>query len=101
MSVKVDGSKVRIFGTRRAAQDGARAIGWPMSSVVAVSTRFQECWALGTGIDLDPYTGLAYLSRERYGEIHAARNTAPGESFCACGRVVSQCDGSRAGCHAA
>lgn len=76
MSVQVDGSKVRIFATKRAAQDGARAIGWPVSCVTPVRTRFQECWALGTGIDLDPNTGLPWLSRERYGELHQARNAA-------------------------
>ena len=74
MSAKVDGSKVRIFATKRDAQDGARAIGWPVSCVNPVQTRFQLCWALGTGIDLDPTTGLHWLSRERYGELFHARN---------------------------
>lgn len=72
-SVRVDGAKVRIFATKRAAQDGARAIGWPVSSVVPVHTRFQAAWAIGTGVDLDPHTGLPWLSRERYGELHADR----------------------------
>ena len=71
--MRIDGSKVRIFGSRAHAEDGARAIGWPTSSVCAVETHFQSCWAIGTGIDTDPYTGLFYLSRERYGELHAAR----------------------------
>lgn len=73
-SVQVDGSKVRIFATKRAAQDGARDIGWPVSCVVPVHTRFQACWALGTGIGLDPVTGLPWLSREYYGALHQDRN---------------------------
>lgn len=72
---QVDGSKVRIFATTSAAKDGARAIGWPVKCVVPVHTRFQQAYALGTGIDHDPYTGLPWLSRERYGELYHARNT--------------------------
>ena len=74
MSAKVDGSKVRIFATRKAAFDGARAIEWPVGCVVPVHTRFQAAWALGTGIDHDPNTGLPYLSRERYGVLYHDRN---------------------------
>lgn len=74
MSTKVDGSKVRLFATRKAAQDGARAIGWPVLCVVPVHTRFQEGWALGTGIDLDPVTGLRWVSRETYGRLYHDRN---------------------------
>ena len=74
MSTKVDGSKVRLFATRKAAQDGARAIGWPVSCVTPVHTRFQEGWALGTGIDLDAVTGLPYVSRETYGRLYHGRN---------------------------
>ena len=70
---RIDGSKVRIFGSRRHAEDGVRAISWPVSAVSAVETRFQMCWAIGTGIDTDPYTGLCYLSRERYAELLAAK----------------------------
>jgi len=71
--MRVDGSRVRIFATKTAAQDGARAIGWPVACVCAVETRFQLCWALGMGIDLDPIGG-PFLSRERYGELYRARN---------------------------
>lgn len=70
----VQGSKVRLFGSRKAAQTGARAIGWPVGCATRVSTRFFIGWALGTGMDLDPYTGLPYLSRERFGELYTARN---------------------------
>jgi hypothetical protein len=74
VSSKVEGSKVRIFATRKGAQDGARAIGWPVGCVTRVHTRFQLCWALGTGVQLDPNTGLPYVSREWFGELWHARN---------------------------
>jgi len=70
---RVDGSKTRIFATKKAAQDGARAIGWPVSCVCRVETRFQRCWALSMGIDLDPIGG-SHMSRKRYGELYRARN---------------------------
>lgn len=72
--IKVDGSKVRLFGSQRAARDGAKAIGWPVGCAVRVETRFFIGWALGTGVDLDPVTGLPFVSRERYGELYHARN---------------------------
>lgn len=65
---RVDGNIVRIFGTKKSAQDGARAIGWPIKCVTKVHTRFQLAWALGQGIE------PGYLSRDRYGELHRARN---------------------------
>jgi hypothetical protein len=74
MGVRVDGSKVRIFGTKKAAQDGARSLGWPVSCVYPVETRFQMAYALGMGVDRDPYTGLGYMSRERFGELYRGRN---------------------------
>lgn len=73
MTVTVDGSKVRIFATRAQAQAAARSIGWPVGCVTRVDTRFQCAWALGTGVDRDPITGLSYLSRERFGELYHAR----------------------------
>lgn len=74
MGVKVDGSKVRLFGSKTAAHKGAKSIGWPVGCATRVETRFFIGWALGTGIDLDPNTGLPYLSRERFGELYTARN---------------------------
>ena len=74
MGVRVDGSKVRIFGTKKAAQEAARSLGWPVGCVCPVETRFQMAWALGMGVDLDPHTGLSYMSRERFGELYRARN---------------------------
>lgn len=71
---QVDGSKVRIFATKMAAKSAAASIGWPVKSVVQVSTRFCVAWAIGTGVDHDHYTGLPYLSRERFGELFHARN---------------------------
>lgn len=70
---KVDGSKVRLFGTRAAAVAGAKSIGWPAGCVTPVETRFCLAWALGTGIDLDLVTGLPWLSRERFGELFHGR----------------------------
>jgi hypothetical protein len=74
MGVLVDGSKVRIFGTKKSAQDAARSIGWPVGCVSPVETRFQMAYALGMGVDLDPYTNLSHMSRERFGELYRARN---------------------------
>jgi hypothetical protein len=73
---KVDGSKVRLFATKAAASDGAKAIGWPVGCVVRVQTRFCIAWGLGTGVVLDKHTGLPWLSREAYGELYHARNSA-------------------------
>lgn len=70
---KIEGSKVRIFATQKRAKEAARDIGWPVSCAVRVQTRFQICWALGTGVDLDPYTKLPYLSRERFGELYRSK----------------------------
>jgi len=75
---RVDGSKVRIFATRAAAVAAAKSIGWPAGCVTRVDTRFQCAWALGTGVDVDPYTGGAYLSRERFGEL--VRSAQEGKS---------------------
>jgi hypothetical protein len=72
--MRVDGSKARLFATKKAAQDAARSIGWPVSCVCSVETRFQQWWALRLGIALDPYTGLAYMSRDRFGELYKGRN---------------------------
>lgn len=75
--MRIDGSKVRLFGSRSHAEDGARAIGWPVGAVSPVETRFQSCWAIGTGIATDPYTDLPWLSRERYAELYYDRKGAP------------------------
>lgn len=77
----IDGSRVRLFGTKRDARLGARSIGWPASSIVCVSTRFQRAWALGTGIGLDPHTKLPYVSREWFGELYRGRNGDVAPSF--------------------
>lgn len=72
-SVRIDGSKVRFWSTKRDAQEAARCIGWPVCCVSAVHTRFQLGFALGMGIVTDPVGG-AYLSRERFAELFIARN---------------------------
>lgn len=74
----VEGSKVRIFASKAGAQRGARALGWPVKCVTRVHTRFQICWALGTGVDLDPYTDLPWVSREWFGELAITRNGREG-----------------------
>ncbi len=75
MASRVDGSKVRLFATRKAAENGARAIGWPVGCVTPVETRFCVGWALCTGIDYDPNTGFPWVSREWFGEMYHARNS--------------------------
>lgn len=73
MGIKVDGSKVRLFATKRIATDAARAIGWPVKCVTPVQTRFCRSYALGMGADIDPVGG-AFLSPQRFGELWDARN---------------------------
>lgn len=74
MAPRVDGSKVRLFATKRAAQRAARSIGWPVYCAWAVETRFVRAWALNAGIVPDPRTGDGYVSREWFGELFRARN---------------------------
>lgn len=73
MSVKIDGSKVRFFATKKAAQNAARAIGWPVKCVTPVETRFQMGFALGMGVDVDPIGGV-FLSRESFARLYIDRN---------------------------
>lgn len=68
--VRVDGNIVRLWGTKKAAEEGARMIGWPVKSVSKVHTRFAVQWALNCGIE------GGYLSRERYGELFRDRNNS-------------------------
>jgi hypothetical protein len=70
VSAKIDGSKVRFWSTRKQAEDGARAIGWPLNCIYAVHTRFACGWALSLGV-----AGPGYLSREEYGRLYHDRNT--------------------------
>lgn len=45
---RIDGSKVKFWATKKAAQEGAAAIGWPVSlNILRVWTRFQAGWAIG------------------------------------------------------
>lgn len=74
VSASVQGSKVRLFGTKKSAERAARALGWPVKSAVRVHTKFCICWALSTGVDSDPYTGDFYVSREWFAELGTARN---------------------------
>lgn len=76
-SVKIDGSKVHFFATKKAAQQAARDIGWPVSCVVPVHTRFQAGWALGTGLSTDVVTDLPHLSPKAYEALYRARNQPP------------------------
>ena len=69
---RIEGSKVQWYPRRTQAESAAIAIGWPKSCVTPVHTRFQAGYALCMGIDRDPYTGLTWLSVERYGELLAA-----------------------------
>ena len=71
---QVEGSKVRLFGSKENAQRAARALGWPVKCVARVQTKFCVCWALGTGVDSDPYTNGAFVSREWFSELGIARN---------------------------
>lgn len=69
MGIKIDGSKVRFFATKKQAQDAARSIGWPVKCVTPVETRFQLGFALGTGNG-----DTTFLSRERFAELYHDRN---------------------------
>lgn len=63
---RVNGHYVRIWGTKKDAIAGAKAIGWRAKSVVKVHTRFQGVWAIA-------HDG-GYLSRDTYGELWHDRN---------------------------
>lgn len=76
-STKIDGSKVRFWAKRTQAQEAARSIGWALSCVCKVETRFQIGYALSMGADRDPYTGGPFLSRERFAKLYYQRNPAP------------------------
>jgi hypothetical protein len=66
---QVDGSKVRLFGTKANTIEALKAIQWPVKAACRVQTRFCIAWAICTGIRLDPYTELPYVSREWFGEL--------------------------------
>lgn len=59
----IDGNTVRFWALRRDAVAAAKAIRWPVKSVVPVQTRF----CLGFALIGGPGQGL--LSREGYAEI--------------------------------
>ena len=64
----IDGNTVQWWGWKDVAQDGARAIGWPVKAVSKVCTRFQYGYALvqqGTG---------GYLTKDAYAALLADRN---------------------------
>jgi hypothetical protein len=69
MGHRIDGSITKFWGKRRHAEDGAKAIGWPVNSITAVWTRFQRGYAL-------TYTHGGLLSKATYVEMHADRNGA-------------------------
>ena len=60
---RIDGNNVRFWATKRQAVEAAKAIKWPVKSVVAVHTNFCLGYALLGG----PGQGL--LSRDGYGEL--------------------------------
>ncbi len=64
----IDGSKVRFWATKKLAAEGARAIGWPVSSLMPVRTRFCGGWAIHQ-------YGDGFLSRERYAELYHDRRS--------------------------
>jgi len=66
VATKIDGTKVRFWATKKQAQAAARAIGWTLTDVSQVETRFQVGYALAT-------TG-GFLSREKFGELYHARS---------------------------
>lgn len=55
---RVDGSKIRVFPTKRAAEKAARELGAYVGRVVRVQTRFQIGWTLYDSI------GGGYLARD-------------------------------------
>lgn len=68
VSPLVDGNTVQWWGWKDSAQDGARAIGWPLRAVSKVQTRFQHGYALvqeGTG---------EYLTKAAYAALLEDRN---------------------------
>jgi hypothetical protein len=56
---RIDGALVQFWGSKARAVAGAKAIGWPASSLTKVQTRFQLGYALAQ-------TGGGLLTREAY-----------------------------------
>jgi hypothetical protein len=75
IGTRVEGSKVRLFGSKTEAQDAARAIRWPVKSAARVHTRFCVCWALAESNGMEDL----YLSREKFAELWHQWN--PGKEF--------------------
>lgn len=59
---QIDGSVVQWWATKTQAIAGAKAIGWPVKSVVRVCTRFQ----IGYGL-LETFGGL--VTKKGYAEV--------------------------------
>ncbi len=72
---RVEGSKVRLFGSKAEAQDAARAIRWPVKAATRVHTRFCVCYALSESNGMESL----YLSRERFAQLYYQWN--PGKQF--------------------
>lgn len=66
-AVRVDGSKVRIWATKRDAIAAAKSIGWAANSVWSVETRFCGGFALYNNAN-------DFLSREDFGRLFLDRN---------------------------
>lgn len=59
---RIDGSVVQWWSTKKAAREGAKAIGWPMNSIERVWTRFQLGYALHA-------THGGFLTRGSFAEL--------------------------------
>lgn len=63
---KIDGHKVRFWGWKTQANAAAKAIGWPLTHVVPVYTRFQRGFAIAdTRFGALSHKGYADLLQQR------------------------------------
>jgi len=65
-STRIEGSVTQFWATKAQAVRAAKSIGWPVSSVCPVFTRFQAGWSLHWGT-----TKPGHISREEWAELSA------------------------------
>lgn len=84
-SVRIDGSVVRFWALKRDAMAAAKSIGWPASEVWAVHTRFAAGFAIH-----DFGSDAGFLTRDRFGELFAARRAPENAALAAEGTPMAR-----------
>lgn len=63
---RIDGAVTKFWAKKPEAVAAAKSIGWPVSSVQPVYTRFQKGWGLGWGV-----TKAGLVTRVEWAELSA------------------------------